>query len=270
MPDEPTQDVSQPGQDAHAEAPPPNEPPPGPSGAPASQGDAPSEDGTDAPPDDDPAPETVSRAELEKVIAQRQQAKVRARRAEQRVAELQAELDARGQQPAEDESSADDESAEALREQNAQLKHQLTGLLRDQALRAAAAAAGAIHPNQVVDLLRPRVRMEVGEDGRLVPTFLDADGRAMAEADGPIGDVPTFVSLFLSLPENANLVRAGVIPGSGARPGGGPAGPPGRPRSLEEFHRLPQEQRLQWALEMGPEKLRALLGMGQGQDQGFL
>ncbi len=195
-----------------------------------------------------------------------------AERAEQRLAELEAELKAAAGADVPAAADAEDlqEADQTVREENAQLKCQLTSLLRDRDLRAAAAAAGAINPDQVVALLRPRVQMAVGEDGRFVPTFLDEQGRPIADGDGPGADVQAFVGLFLSLPENANLVKANTTPGSGARPAGGALRSEARPRSLEEFNGLPEEQRMQWALEMGPERLRGLLGMSNPREQGFL
>ncbi len=227
--------------------------------------------GTDVHTGDGAAGEMVSRAELEKVIAQRQAAKARARKAEQQLAEAEARTGA-GEAEASPEQGREDTraQAQAIEDENAQLKRQLTSVLRDQGLRAAAAAAGAVNPDQVVALLRLRVHMTLGEDGRLAPAFVDEAGRPIADDDGAVPDVQTFVGLFLSLPENANLVRAGATPGSGARPAGGASGPDARPRSLDEFNGLPEERRMQWALEMGPEKLRTLLGMGRAQDQGFL
>ena len=146
---------------------------------------APAETWTDVPQDDDPAQETVSRAELEKVIAQRQAAKLRARKAEQKLTELEARLNAASgaEAPSGDNDGAG-RAEEAIQEVNAQLKRQLTSLLRDQGLRAAAAAVGAINPDQVVALLRPRVQMDVHADGRLVPKFLDGQGRPIAQGDG--------------------------------------------------------------------------------------
>ncbi len=227
--------------------------------------------GTDVHTGDGAAGEMVSRAELEKVIAQRQAAKTRARKAEQQLVELEARIGAGEAEASPDEGREDTRAqAQATEDENAQLKRQLTSVLRDQGLRAAAAAAGAVNPDQVVALLRPRVQMTLGEDGRLAPALLDEAGRPIADDDGAVPDVQTFVGLFLSLPENANLVRAGATPGSGARPAGGASGPDTRPRSLDEFNGLSEERRMQWALELGPEKLRTLLGLGRSQDQGFL
>lgn len=220
---------------------------------------------------DDPAGEMVSRAELEKVIAQRQAAKTRARKAESRLAELETRLDAEPA-PAPDQADREDADARAraLGEQNRKLQRQLTNVLRDQGLHAAAAAAGAVNPDQVVALLRPRVQMQEVADGRMRPMVLDDDGLPVADESGEPVDMPTFVSLFLSLPENANLVRSAVTPGSGARPAGGAPALDGRPRSLEEFNDLPEPRRMQWAMELGPAKLRALLGLSRPGDRGFL
>ena len=233
--------------------------------------EAPVEDaGADAPADDGRAREMVSRAELEKVIAQRQAAKARAREAEQKLAELEGRLNGGGADASPGEDREDDATTlTALQDENLQLKRQLTSVLRDQGLRAAASAAGAINPDQVVALLRPKVQMDLAEDGRLAPSFLGEDGRPIAD-DEAVPDLQTFVGLFLSLPENANLVKANTTPGSGARPAGRAAEPLTRPRSLEEFNGLPEADRMQWALEMGPERLRTLLGLGRPQDQGFL
>jgi len=228
------------------------------------------EAGADAPTGDGRARETVSRAELEKVIAQRQAAKARAREAEQKLAELEGRLQAGGADGPPGEDREDDATTlTALHDENQQLKRQLTNVLRDEGLRSAASAAGAINPDQVVALLRPRVRMDLAEDGHLALSFLGGDGRPIAD-DEAVPDVQALVSLFLSLPENANLVKANTTPGSGARPAGGAAGALTRPRSLAEFNGLSEADRMQWALEMGPGKLRTLLGLGTAQDRGFL
>ena len=272
MSDDSERSASQTGQDAEQEAPPSgnrleqNQPTGEPDAAALPQAR------TDVPQADDPTRETVSRAELEKVIAQRQTAKARARKAEHKLVELEAELRAAasGADAPPDDGDGSGTPEEAIRQENSRLKRQLTSLLRDQGLRAAAAAVGAVNPDQVVALLRPRVEMDVDADGRLVPKFVDGQGRLIAQGDGKATDMQSFVALFLSLPENANLVKADTVPGSGARPAGGARWSEARPRSLEEFNGLPEEQRMRWALEMGPEKLRTLLGIGQIHDQGFL
>ena len=112
--------------------------------------------GADAPAGDGRAREMVSRAELERVIAQRQAAKARAREAEQRLAEMRGRPNAGGADgPPEGDREDDATTLTALQGENLQLKRQLTSVLRDQGLRAAASAAGAVNPDQVVALLRP-------------------------------------------------------------------------------------------------------------------
>jgi len=262
------------GEDAGPQAPDAPAPQAGTAGADRPEAATPPAEGTDVPDGDDDGREAVSREELAKVIAQRQAAKARARLAERRLAELQAganaDPDAADADAAAEAPADAGETGEDLRAENARLREQLTRVLRDQGLRAAAAAAGAVNPDQVVALLRPRVRMDPGPDGRFVPTLLDEEGRPMDDGEGPAGGLETFVGLFLSLPENANLVRAEATGGSGARPAGGQALPERRPRSLAEFNALPEARRLQWALELGPDRLRTLLGLEDGSDPGFL
>ena len=169
----------------------------------------------------EPARDTVSRAELEKVIRQRQEARQRAREAEAALATL---------------GDGDPDGSDGIREQLARKlrdrETQLAALLRDAQLRAAAAKAGAINPDQVVGLLRSRTRMDERPDGRLAPVFLTDRGGDDWGDDGAPADADAFVGRFLADPANANLLRATSTPGSGAKPDGGAAPEAHVPRTL--------------------------------------
>jgi len=161
----------------------------------------------------------------------------------------------------------------ALRAANDAARRRLADLLRDQELRAAAGRAGAINPDQVVALLRDRVRIEAGPDGRVEMRLLDADGQPAGEGDGGGGPpgLQRFVEAFLAAEENANLVRCSVAPGSGARQAGGP-GPyvPTVPRTRAEFLALPPEQRLAAAHRMTRQQRDELLGRSAAPGGGYL
>ena len=179
------------------------------------------------------ARDTVSRAELEKVIRERQAAKERARAAEAELAATRKKLAAAdaGDQPTRESPPAgqhpdgDGRAAEARRnaptrpddnatgpaqddipgrpsqsDLEARLRSrelQLASLLRDQQLRAAAEAAGAVNPDQVVALLRTRVVMEESANGEFIPSFLDERGRSLVDANGAPPDADAFVGEFL-------------------------------------------------------------------------
>lgn len=249
-----------------------------------------------------PAPETVSKADLDDAIGRRQAALDRARTAEADLAEANKKL---AEVPSPDELSAyqawkadadaqerdaaikkgDVESLEAkIREplvaqikakdeKIASLEGQLTTVLVDAALSTAATDAGAHNPEQVVALLRPRVQMKATETGQYVPQFMDVDGQAAFDANGQrVADAGVFVKLFLALPENANLVTATLSPGSGAQPPGAPPQPQqaGMPRTLEEFNALPAEKKAEVARSMTPEQRQAFLGVQQPAKGGYI
>ena len=254
------------------------------------------------------ARETVSRAELDKVIRERQAAKQRARSAETELAELRGRLEALetegatppggqtpppGAMPAcghagagsdgdgligddmaasgqgtqlEPSASADAE----LRQRLAAREAQLAGLLRDQRLRAAAASAGAVNPDQVVVLLRGSVRMVEREDGQFAPTFLDDAGRPAVDEAGTPLDADRFVQAYLTRPENANLVRACTVGGSGARLAGSAGPADGLSHTLADFNALPPSRRRQAALRLSRQQREALLGLGGADRAGYL
>ncbi len=256
-----------------------------------------------------PATETVSRAELGKVIAERQAAKARARKAEEELAAMRKRLSDDGTDEAAPTpepgwdghtegvatgDAADGDAANAnvaatdtrepdppapadtetelsgLRRRLRDRDEQLAGILRDRDLRDAAVAAGAVNPDQVVALLRPRVAMRQTPAGQFAPEFLDEAGRPMLDDDGPVQRVDVFVTRFLSRPGNANLIRAGAAPGSGARPAGGTADPDTRPRTIAAFNRLPADQRRGAAMAMTRQEREHLLGLAAPTNAGFL
>lgn len=281
----------------------PDRPVAGPGEAPRPSAD-PSQHGTpvgaDAPQTEPGPEEMVSRAELNKVVGQRQAAKDKIR---QLTAEMEEVMDRLRGVPGEDELRAfrdwqarqkDSPVAFAQQGQDIEdiadrvqrplkariedlcrhkdaLERRLTDLLRDQELRAAAAHANAINPDQVVALLRDRVRMTETDDGRFLPRFLDADGQPVFIDGQPVTDTRTFVDLLLSMPENANLVRPTVTPGSGARQAGGVAiNTESIPRTKAEFLSLPADQRLAVANRMTPRQRDAVLGRTAADGGGFL
>ena len=160
---------------------------------------------------------------------------------------------------------------EGLQQRKDTLERRLMDLLRDQDLRVAAARANAIHPDQVVALLRDRVRMVETDDGRFVPEFVDHDGNAVFDGPKRVRDTDRFVNLFLSAPENGNLLRPTVTPGSGAKQAGGPAIPmDSMPRTKAEFLSLSPEERIHVANRMSRQQRDALLGRGAADDGGYL
>jgi len=274
-----------------------------PNAAPAQQG---SHGGADASPEvlgeqaNNACGETVSRAEFDKVVAQRQAAKEKVR---QLAAEAEQMLERLRQMPGEDERRAFQDwkrrqqeagvspdqqtqdieaierrlqqplasQIEALRGRKDALERRLTDLLRNQELRVAAARANAINPEQVVALLRNGVQVVEVEEGRFVPRFSDSDGRPILDGDKPLADTTKFVERFLSMPENANLVRSTVTPGSGARQAGGmTTHMDPTPRSRAEFLALAPEQRLAVANRMTRQQRDAILGRGSADGGAYL
>jgi polyhydroxyalkanoate synthesis regulator phasin len=252
----------------------------------------------------DPAePDVVSRAEFSKVVSQRQAAKEKVRQLTAQVDQLLARLgqtseqqnrralqDGKaGRQSAERERPADSQAAdlqavqehlpapirshvEALRGRKEMLEKRLADLLADQELRVAAARANAINPDQVVALLHGRVRMVETADGRYEAHFTAPDGQAAIDGGSkPIRDAQHFVDTFLALPENANLVRSTVIPGSGARQAGGVmTHMDPMPQSKAEFLALPPSQRLTVANRMTRQQRDSILGRSSADDGGYI
>jgi len=256
--------------------------------------------GADAPQNPFGAAETVPRAEFDKVVGQRQAAKEKMRQLSRQVDELLARV---GTMPGEEELRAFQEwrsrqqeagvsheqqreditfiedrvrqpledRVDALRSRKDALEKQLTDLLRDQELRVAAARADAVNPEQVVALLRGRVRMSETAEGRFAPEFLTADGQPVFDGPERVTDVRRFVDLFLSQPENANLVRSTVTPGSGAKQAGGLAvNMDSMPRTKAEFLSLPPDERLRVANRMTRQQRDAILGRDSSDDGGYL
>jgi hypothetical protein len=246
--------------------------------------------------------EVVSRAEFNKVVGQRQAAKEKVRQLTAQVDQLlarlgrtpeqQGRLDLQdgkpGRRSAEMETPADTQAAdlqaiqenlpapvkahvEALRGRKEMLEKRLADLLADQELRVAALRANAINPDQVVALLRGRVRMIETADGRYEAHFTAPDGQAALDGNKPIRDARHFVDAFLALPENANLVRSTVIPGSGARQAGGVmthVDP--MPQSKAEFLALPPSQRLTVANRMTRQQRDSILGRSSADEGGYI
>jgi len=235
--------------------------------------------GADAPQNPFGAAETVPRAEFDKVVGQRQAAKEKMRQLSRQVDELLARV---GTMPGEEELRAFQEwrsrqqeagvsheqqreditfiedrvrqpledRVDALRSRKDALEKQLTDLLRDQELRVAAARADAVNPE---------------------PEFLTADGQPVFDGPERVTDVRRFVDLFLSQPENANLVRSTVTPGSGAKQAGGLAtNLDSIPRTKAEFLALPPERRLAVANRMSRQQRDAILGRGSPDGGGYL
>ena len=234
------------------------------------------------------ARDVVSRAELDKVIRERQLAKQRAREAQAELATLRARLHstdnaaepARQDQPAEPApdgaavpskpSDVEAQQLSALTEKLRAREIQLAGVLRDKRLEAAATAAGALNPAQVVSILRPRVQMAASEEGQFFPRILDAGGRPLLDDNGPVTDVEAFVEAFLREPANANLVKASSSPGSGARPAGGAAHSEPACRTLTSFNALEPEKRRAMALKMSKRQRQAMLGIAAPDRAGYL
>ena len=267
------------------------------------QADAASKQSATAAPDgaNDRAKDMVSRAEMEKVIGERQAAKERARTLEAQLAEVNQkltalppaeQLEAFGKWQADKDAQARDQAIKqgdveaietrvkepllkqikAAQDRAEALKAQLTVINRDNALLSAAQEAGALNPKQVVQLLRSRVRMSETPQGQFVPEFLDDDGQRMYDANAQhVADAKTFVGMFLSLPENANLVKAQAAAGSGAKAQTG-QGQQNKPRSLEEFNALNPEARARIAGDMTLEDWAAmgLTGGPAAKPKGFL
>ncbi len=252
--------------------------------------------------------DVVSRAEFNKVVGQRQTAKEKVRQLMAQVDQLLARLgrtpeqqasgpqgdrpalqDTKAGRPsAESETPADAQAAdtqaaqehlpaparshvEALRGRKEMLEKRLADLLADQELRVAALRANAINPDQVVALLRGGVRMIETADGRYEAHFTAPDGQAAFSGGKPIRDTRHFVDAFLALPENANLVRSTVIPGSGARQAGGVmTHMDPMPQSKAEFLALPPSQRLTVANRMTRQQRDGILGRSSADDGGYI
>ena len=222
--------------------------------------------------------EMVRRAEFNKVVGQRQAAKEKVRQLTAELEQLTVRLRA-AETPAAGEPGGSTGLAPSDPQRQEQsdagvrkdaLERRLMDLLRDQELRAAAVRAHAINPEQVVALLRDRVRMVQSPDGRLEPEFLDLGELAPAGAECPT-DAQSLVGLFLSRAENANLVRSIVTPGSGARQAGGLATHLDfMPRSKAEFLSLPSDQRLAVANRMTRQQRDAILGRTGSDGGGYL
>ena len=244
--------------------------------------------------------EAVSRAEFNKVVGQRQAAKEKVRQLTAEAEELLTRLGAMpsdeelqtfqdwkrlqheaGVAPAQQGQDLQDiariarqplkAQIEGLHRRKDALERRLVDLLRDQELRVAAARADAINPEQVVALLRDRVRMTETDDARFATEFVDADGQPVFDGPQRVTDANRFVHLFLSLPENANLVRSTVTPGSGAKQAGGPTvNMDSTPRTKAEFLSLSPDERLSIANRMTRKQRDAILGRDSVDDGGYL
>jgi len=110
--------------------------------------------------------------------------------------------------------------------------------------------------------------------GQYVPQFVDDEGQPMFNRDGNrVAEPVEFVRLFLARPENANLVKTQMAPGSGAKPPGGPAQPPpdGLPMTLDQFKALSPEDRQAVAHKLTPEQMAKLVGAEKPQaDEGYI
>lgn len=236
--------------------------------------------------------DVVSRGEFNKVVGQRQAAKEKVRQLTAQVSDLLARL-GEGSDAADAADSPDSEPPAAvepcagpeveglpepvkthireLRGRKEALEHRLADLLTDRELRSAAVRAGAINPDQVVALLRSRVRMAEAPDGRFEARFADEAGQVAMDGETPIRDVRQFVESFLAMPENANLVRPTVLPGSGARQCGAAATPvDSMPLSKAEFLSLPPSQRLAVANRMSRRQRDSLLGRDRADGGGYI
>ena len=242
----------------------------------------------------------VSRAEFNKVVGQRQAAKEKVRHLSTEVEQLLARFHA---MPGEEELKVFQEwkdsqqkaggipahqgqdveaiadrvrqpleaRIEELRGRKDALKRRLTDLLRDQELRVAAARANAINPEQVVALLRDRVRITETDDGQYAPEFVDGSGQPAFVGSERVTETKRFVDQFLSMPENANLVRSTVTPGSGAKQSGGMAiNTDLVPRTKVEFLALSPDQRRRVANRMTGRQRDVLLGKSSTDGGGYL
>jgi hypothetical protein len=172
--------------------------------------------------------------------------------------------------PAAEESAAAPSPDRTLRRRLAARERQLAAQLRDQRLRSAAQTAGAVNPDQVVSLLRQRVRMVESAGGQYAACFLDEHGRMALDEAGKLLDAEGFVRAYLSRPENANLVRAGSSGGSGARLAGSAATPDALPLTLADFKSLDPRERRKVALKLSRRQREALLGLSAGEGTGYL
>ncbi len=239
-----------------------------------------------------PATDVVSRAEFNKVVGQRQTAKEKVRQLTAQVDQLMSRLGRADQQDesqvapegqAGDSREADFQAIERelaepvrariseLRGRKETLEKRLTDLLADQELRVAATRAHAINPDQVVALLRGRVQMIETADGRFESHFVSPDGQTALDGDKPFSDAQRFVDAFLAQPENTNLLRSTVTPGSGARPAGGAMTyTEPMPRSKAEFMALPPAERLAVANRMTRRQRDSILGRASADHGDYL
>ena len=244
--------------------------------------------------------EVVSRTEFNKVVGQRQAAKDKVRHLTAEVEQLQARLGGQAGPgegtPSPDSGGAGRAAGDAsfaerpdelgdmdrlpepvrahIRELSGRketLEKRLADLLADRELRAAASRGQAINPDQVVALLRGRVRMIETTDGRFEARFADPGGQVALDGDKPFRDVRHFVDTFLARPENANLVRSTVLPGSGARQAGAAAtAAVGVPLSKAECLALSPGQRLAAANRMTRRQRDGILGRNASDDGGYI
>lgn len=267
----------------------------------AKPGDSPQQQppgGEDSPKDDGKGERTFTKAEFDEVVGQRQAVKEQLRTMSGEMATLREQLAA---MPSADELEvfqdwkADtnaqardkaikdgdvDEIERAVREPlQAQveakdkridvLETQLTRTLCDNALMGAAVKANAVDPNDVVGLLRSRVRMVATDTGEFTPNYLSPD-RQTPQYDGKgdrVVDVETFVNLFLA--GKPHLVKSDRASGSGARQQGGGTGNAGKVTSMEQLAALPPEQQKEAIARMTPEERKALGGPPGGPLQGI-
>ena len=112
-------------------------------------------------------------------------------------------------------------------------------------------------------LLRDRVNM-VESNGQFLPDYRDQLGQPLYDGSAQrVTDAKAFVSLYLSEPMNANLVRSNAVPGSGARPQGAPQAKGVKPRTMAEFQAMTPEQQIEVGKTMSDEEVFALAGVNQ-------
>ena len=198
--------------------------------------------------------DVVPRAELTKVISERKKFKQRAQKAEEQLAELKKNLP-------DDDSKPKDDAPDTGKAADTAMQVAFV----DQLIRQAAMSENATNPDQVVALLRSRVRVSMGDDGKIATTFVDENG---LPEEGS-ADAASFVKRFLARPGHECLVRSHTVPGSGAKPGVG-TNTDTKPRTVEQFNQLPADERKRLAMEMTPEEQRAVLGTERTKPAGFL
>jgi len=144
--------------------------------------------------------DAVSRAELRKVIAQRQELKAQRAKLQARLKATEADLAAKGERLTELEgggtlSEAGLEGAKAA------------------LLTAAASQEGAQAGEQVASLLKHRTVAEVTDAGRIALKFVTDAGEPLLDKDGlPVRDPRRVCRDFLTRPENGNLVAEAARP----------------------------------------------------------